>query len=81
MVAGVGAGLAALAGDAAVRVRAGLFCGEVQIEGLVPERGTVRCVARGAGADGKNLVGARPIWREIGLESPLHRCRLSRLGE
>ena len=44
---GVGSGLAALDGDAAVRIRAGHVCGEVQIEELVPERGTVRCVTRG----------------------------------
>ena len=58
---GVGAGLAALDGDAAVRIRAGHVCGEVQIEELTPERGTVRCVARGAAADGKDLAWARPI--------------------
>ena len=58
---GVGAGLAALDGNAAVRIRARYVCGEVQIEELVPKRGTVRCAARGAGADGKDLVGARPI--------------------
>ena len=60
-VVAVGAGLAALDGDAAVGIRAGHVCGEVQIKELIPERGTVRCVARGAGADGKDLVGARRI--------------------
>ena len=60
-VVGVGAGLTALDGDAAVRIRAGHVCGEFQIEKFFPERGTVRCVARGAGADGKDLVEARPI--------------------
>ena len=58
---GVGAGLAALNGDAVVRNRAGHVCGEVQIEELIPERGIVRCVATGAGADRKDLVGVRPI--------------------
>ena len=60
-VVGVGAGLAALDEDTAVRIRAGHVCREVQIEELIPERETVRRVARGAGADGKDLLGARPI--------------------
>ena len=38
-VVGVGAGLAALDGDAAVRIRAEHVCGEVQIEERIPERG------------------------------------------
>ena len=70
-VVGVGAGLAALDGDAAVRICAGHVCGEVQIEEAISERGTFRCDARGAGADGKDLAGARPIYREFGLE---HLC-------
>ena len=47
--------------DAAVRIRAGYVCGEVQIEEFIPQGGTIQCVARGAGADGKDLVGARLI--------------------
>ena len=60
-IVGVGAGLAALDGDAAVSIRAGHVCGEVRVEEFIPERGTVRCVTKGAGADGKDLVGLRPI--------------------
>ena len=56
-VVGVGAGLAALDGDAAVPIRAARASGEVQIEGFILQRGTVRCVARGAGAEfSANLV-------------------------
>ena len=65
---GIGAGLAALDGDAAVRIRAGHVCGEVQMEEYIPQGGTVRCVARGAGADGEDLLGPRPTEREYGLE-------------
>ena len=57
----VGAGLAAPDGDAAMRIRARYVCGEVQIEELIPPGATIRCVARGAGVDGKDLVGPRPI--------------------
>ena len=39
--------------------------------GVYPRGGTVRCVARGAGADSKDLVGPRPIQGEFGLE---HLC-------
>ena len=60
-VVGVGARLAALDGDAAVRIRARHVCREVEIEEPIPARGIVRCVARGTGADGKYLAGARPI--------------------
>ena len=60
-VVGVGPGLAALDGDAVVRISAGHACGKVNIQELIPERGTVRCVAKGAGADGKDLVRARPV--------------------
>ena len=49
----VGAGLAAVDGDAAVRIGAGHVCGEIQIEEHIPERGTVRCVARGQGPTGR----------------------------
>ena len=59
---GVGAGLAALDGDAAVRIRAGNVCGEVQIEEFASQGGAVQCVARGAGADSKDLVGPRPCF-------------------
>ena len=41
--------------------RAGHVCGEVQIREFIPQGGTVRCVARGAGADGEDLVEPRPI--------------------
>ena len=60
-VVGVGAGLAALNGDGAVRIRARHVGGEVQIEELIPERGTIGCAAKGAGTDGKDLAGACPI--------------------
>ena len=47
-VVGVGAGLAASAldRDAAVRLRAGHACREVQIEEFFTERRTVRCVTK-----------------------------------
>ena len=67
-VVGVGAGLAALDGGTAVRICAGHVCGEVQIEEFIPQGGGVRCVARGAGADRKDLVGPRPLKREFSLE-------------
>ena len=54
-VVGVGAGLAALDGDAAVSICAGNVCGEVQIEEFNHEQGPVWCVAREAGADRKYL--------------------------
>ena len=67
-VMGVGAGLAALDGDTAVRICAGRVCGAIQIEEFTPEGGTVRCVARGTGADREDHVRARPIERKFGLE-------------
>ena len=70
-VVGVGAGLASLAGDAVVRICAGHVCWAVQIEDFIPERGTVRCVARGAGGDCKDLVGPRLIERDFGFD---HLC-------
>ena len=51
-----------------MRIRTGHVCGEVNIQELIPERGTIRCVAKGAGADSKGLVGPRPIKREFGLD-------------
>ena len=42
---------------------------EIQKEEFIPEGGTVRCVAKGAGADGMDVVGTRPIQREFGLEN------------
>ena len=65
---GVGAGLPALHGDKAVRVCAGHVCGEIQIEEFIPEGESVRCIARGTGADRESLVRARPIERKFGLE-------------
>ena len=56
----VAEGLAALDGDAAVHVRAGNVCGKAQIQELIPQ-GKVRCIARGVGADGKDIVGPCPI--------------------
>ena len=77
---GVCAGLAALDRDAAVRIRAGHVCGEVQTEELIPERGIVEYVAKEAGADSKYLLEAGQILRELVLIT-LHPFRLSRLGE
>ena len=59
-VVGVAEGLAALDGDAALHMSAGNVCGEAQIQELIPQ-GKVRCIARGAGADGKDIVGPCPI--------------------
>ena len=72
----VGAGLAALDGDTAVRICGGYVCGEVQKEEFISQGGTVRCVARGAGADRKDFVRARPIEREFSLEHLLIRAAL-----
>ena len=67
-VLGVSTGLAALDGDAAVRVFAGNARGETQIEEFIPEGGTVHVVARATGVDRENLLRARPIERKFGLE-------------
>ena len=40
----------------------------MQIEELVAQRGAVRGVSGGAGANCEDLVGARPVNRELGLE-------------
>ena len=48
--------------------RTGRVGREIQIEEVAPERGTVRGLGGGAGADGQDLVRARPVKREFGLE-------------
>ena len=81
MVVGIGAGLAALDGDAAVSICAGHVCLEVQLGEVIPQGVTVRCVARGAGADRKDLLRPRPIDREFSLGHLLHSCGPLHPGE
>ena len=56
VVVGVGAGLVALIGDTAALICVGYVCREFQIEAVIPQSGTVRCVARRAEADRKDLI-------------------------
>ena len=52
----------------------------MQIEELVAQRGAVRGVSGGAGANCEDLVGARPVNRELGLEDLGVRIRLRALA-
>ena len=65
---GVGAGFAALDGHAPTSVRTGQVGRDIQIEEVAPERRTVRGLGGGAGTDCQDLVRARPVKREFGLE-------------
>ena len=78
-VVGVDAGLTALDGDAAVRIHAGHLCGKVQIEELIPERGTVRCVACTCSAQRGRT---QPLDKKSQLSDVecLENCHGSRLG-
>ena len=49
-------------------VRTGQVEREIQIEEVAPERRTVRGLGGGAGTDCQDLVRARPVKREFGLE-------------
>ena len=68
VVVGVGAGLAALDGDAAVRICAELVCGEIQMQEIISEEKTVRCVSRGTEAAREDLVRIRSVERKFGLK-------------
>ena len=65
---GVGTGFAALDGHTPTSVRTGQVGREIQIDEVAPERRTVRGLGGGAGTDGQDLVRARPVKREFGLE-------------
>ena len=41
---------------------------QIQIQELSAERGAVRDVSRGTGANCEDIIGARPVERELGLE-------------
>ena len=64
----VGTGFAALDAHTPTSVRTGQTGREIQIEEVSPERRTVRGLGGGAGTDGQDLVRARPVKREFGLE-------------
>ena len=51
----------------------------MQIEELVAQRGAVRGVSGGAGANCEDFVGNRPVKRELGLEDLGVRVRLRAL--
>ena len=65
---GVGIEFAALDGHTPTSVRTGQVGREILIEEVAPERRTVRGLGGGAGTDGQDLVRARPVKREFGLE-------------
>ena len=65
---GVGAGFAAFDGHTPTGVRTGQVGRQIQIEEVAPERRTARGLGGGAGADCQELVRARPVEREFGLE-------------
>ena len=67
-VVGVGAGFAALDGHTPTMVRTRQFGREIQVYEVAPERRTVRGLGVGAGTDCQDLVRARPVKREFGLE-------------
>ena len=66
-VVGVAAGFAVLDGHTPTSVRTGHIGREIQIEEVAPERRTVRGLGGGAGTC-QDLVRARPVKREFGLE-------------
>ena len=65
---GVGTGFAALDGRSPTSVRPRQVGREIQIKEVAPERRAVRGLGGGAGTDGQELVWARPVKREFGLE-------------
>ena len=65
---GVGAGVAALDGHTPTSVRAGQVGREIQLGEVAPKRRTVRGLGGGTGTDCQDLVRARPVKREFGLE-------------
>ena len=64
----VGTGFAALDGHTPTSVRTGQVGREIKIQEVTPERRAVRGLGGGAGTDGQDLVRARSIKREFGLE-------------
>ena len=65
---GGGTEFAALDGHTPTSVRTGQVGKEIQIQEVSPERRTVRGLGGGAGTDGQDLVRARPVKHEFGLE-------------
>ena len=53
---------------------------QIQIQELSAERGAVRDVSRGTGANCEDIIGARPVERELGLEDLGVRVRLCALA-
>ena len=80
-VVGVGAGLAAFNCLTPTSVRTGQVGREVQIEEVATEWRAVRGLGGGAGADSHDLVRARPVKREFGLEHLGVRVRLHTLTD
>ena len=74
MVVGVDTGLAALYRSAPASIRAGKICGVDPNAGASAQRGAVRCVSGGTGANCEDLVGARPVERGVGLEDLVRAC-------
>ena len=68
VVVGVGTGLAALRQNAPASIRARNVGGYIQNRSLSPRGGAVRAVGGRAGANCEDLVRARSVSREIGLE-------------
>ena len=64
----VGTGFAALVGHTPTSVRTWQVGRDIQIEKVVPERRAVQSLGGGAGTEGQDLVRARPVKREFGLE-------------
>ena len=64
----VGKGLVALYRHAPTSISAGHIGRKIRIEELSTERGSVRDVRGGAGANCENSVGAPPVERKFGLE-------------
>ena len=68
LVVGVGTGLPTLHQNAPASIHAGHVGGLNQVEEFVAQRGPVRGVSGGAGANYEDLVGVRPEKRELDFE-------------
>lgn len=66
---GVGAELVAFNRNAPVSIHGGHLGRHIQTQELIAERGVVRVVRRGKGANRKDFVGACPTERKLGLKA------------
>ena len=73
--------VAAFDGHTPTSVRTGQAGREIQIEEVAPEQRTFRGLGGGAGTDCHDLVRARPVKREFGLEYLCVGVRLHTLAD